>query len=148
MTKVEFFCWYTLVYINKDIIMIHIYELRSKDSLGTLLYIGQSANPKARLYDHIKRNPLKSPHAGRFYGQDIEMVVLESYATRGEARQAETLHKVAKGLPPTERMVAQNNIRKVNKMRKQCPHCDMITNPGSLTTHIKFNHPSCLPSSL
>tara|TARA_R110000803_G_scaffold20436_5_gene52607 strand:- start:277 stop:675 length:399 start_codon:yes stop_codon:yes gene_type:complete len=128
--------------------MIHIYELRAKDSLRTLLYIGQSACPKARLYDHIKRNPLKSPKAGRFYGQDIEMVVLEGYATRAEARQAETLHKIAKGLPPTERLIAQNNIAKVNATRKKCPHCDMITTPGALVTHIKFSHPSCLPSSL
>lgn len=128
--------------------MIYIYELREKNILRTLLYIGQTANPTARLYDHIKRNPLTSPKAGKFYGQDIEMVVLESYETRSEARQAESRHKIAKGLPPTERMVAQNNISKVNKMRKKCPHCDMITNPGSLVTHIKFNHPLALPASL
>ena len=121
--------------------MIHIYELRAKNSLRTLLYIGQSACPPARLYDHTKRNPQKSPKAGKFYRQDLELVILESYATRAEARQAETLHKIAKGLPPTERLVAQNNISKVNLMRRKCPHCDMVTNPGSLTTHIKFTHP-------
>ena len=89
----------------------------------------------------LKRNPQKSPGNGKFYGQDLELVILESYATRAEARQAETLHKIAKGLPPTERLVAQNNISKVNLMRRQCPHCNMVTNPGSLTQHIKFTHP-------
>lgn len=121
--------------------MIHIYELRAKNSIRTLLYLGQSESPEWRLYDHTKRNPQKSPGNGKFYGQDLELVILESYATRAEARKAETLHKIAKGLPPTERLVAQNNISKVNLMRRQCPHCNMVTNPGSLTQHIKFTHP-------
>ena len=121
--------------------MYYIYELREKNESRTCVYVGQSMKPKARLYDHTRRNPLKSPKAGSFYGQDLELVIYEGYETRAEARQAETIHKIARGLPPTERLTAQNNISKANAMRIKCPHCNMVTSPGSLTQHIKFIHP-------
>ena len=35
----------------------------------------------------------------------------------------------------------RNGAKTLNAMRRKCPHCDLMTNPGALAGHIRAKHP-------
>ena len=80
--------------------MVHLYELRNTDN--QVEYVGVSSNTNFRLYQHTKCKPNGTSN-GKFYGRtDLTLYTIETYLTRKEAMQAETLHKVQLGFEPTE----------------------------------------------
>ena len=70
--------------------MHYVYQLTEN---GRVIYVGETKNPKQRLYDHTKRKP--APGQGKFYGRDLEIEIIECYATKKEAwhRQVEEQKK-------------------------------------------------------
>jgi len=121
--------------------MYYLYELRN--TANELVYIGQSQNPKWRLYDQTKRDPRKSPSAGKFFGQDLHCVIAGQFATRTQSRKAETEHKIRNGHVPTELVASIKGAERMNAMRDNCPYCskDNLT-PGGMHNHIKAGHPN------
>ena len=61
--------------------MYYVYQLIQE---GKVVYVGETQNPKQRLYDHTKRKPKHSGH-GLFYGLDLEIEIIECYVTKKEA---------------------------------------------------------------
>ena len=61
--------------------MYYVYQLIEN---GKVIYVGETQYPKQRLYDHTKRKPNQSGH-GLFYGKDLEIEIIECYATKKEA---------------------------------------------------------------
>ena len=58
------------------------YQLINKE--GQVIYIGETRDPRQRLYDHTRRKPKCKGH-GMFYGKDLEIEIIECYATKKEA---------------------------------------------------------------
>jgi len=61
--------------------MYYVYQLIQD---GKVVYVGETQNPKQRMYDHTKRKPKHSGH-GLFYGLNLEIEIIECYATKKEA---------------------------------------------------------------
>lgn len=61
--------------------MYYVYQLIEN---GRVIYVGETQNPKQRLYDHTRRKPNHSGH-GLFYGKDLEIEIIECYASKKEA---------------------------------------------------------------
>lgn len=72
--------------------MWYVYQLINKE--GTVIYIGETRDPRQRLYDHTRRKPKHSGH-GKFYGQELEIEVIAEFDNKKEAwyRQVEEQKK-------------------------------------------------------
>ena len=78
----------------------YVYELINL--MGSVEYVGETLNPKNRLYQHTKCKP--SPGNGKYYGrQDLIMNIVEEFANRKDALRLETELKSLYGLPTTEK---------------------------------------------
>lgn len=81
----------------------YVYELIN--TMGTVEYVGETKQPKRRMYDHTQIKPIyKSGAFGTFYGrQDLIMNIVTSFADRKEARELEGKLKLMHGLEWTEK---------------------------------------------
>jgi predicted GIY-YIG superfamily endonuclease len=67
---------------TKQKVMRYVYAL--VDEYRNVLYIGETKDPKWRLYDHTRRT------RGRFYGRtDVTLHVISCHLTRKESYQAQ-----------------------------------------------------------
>ncbi len=63
--------------------MKYVYEIIN--TLGTIEYVGETSNPKRRLYEHTKKKPLTSG-SGTFFGRnDIIMNIVKEFDNRKDA---------------------------------------------------------------
>lgn len=90
----------------------YVYELINL--YGTIEDVGETKNPKVRMYQHIKKSP--RPGNGKYYGrQDLIMNIVESFDNRQDALKLETELKISYGLEPTELNRHHNSIRLSSK---------------------------------
>ena len=63
--------------------MKYVYEIIN--TLGTIEYVGETQNPKRRLKEHTRNQPLQ-PGLGKFYGRtDIIMNVVKEFDNKKDA---------------------------------------------------------------
>lgn len=66
--------------------MQHVYVLKK----GTeVVYVGETKDPQARLYQHTCLHPGYRNGCGKFYKQDVTIEVIKSFADRKDAKQYE-----------------------------------------------------------
>ena len=81
--------------------MWYVYEIY--DSYGSVVYVGESKDPKSRMYTHTKRKP-DAGGRGRFYGQDVTYTIVDSFEDRRMARELEGQLKLQYGMEWTEKL--------------------------------------------
>jgi predicted GIY-YIG superfamily endonuclease len=121
--------------------MYYVYDLINSED--QTIYVGETKRPTGRMNDH--RGKKKSPFHGR---KDLSMVIISQHSTRKEALKAEGQRKLSLGMEWVEKtcgLKQDHAIRVANGKRSgcikvTCPHCDKITNPGGIATHIKWKH--------
>ncbi len=59
----------------------YVYTLT--DESGDVVYVGETKNPKQRLYDHTRRKP--APGHGLFYGKHLQLELVGQFLTKKEA---------------------------------------------------------------
>ena len=99
----------------------YVYELINL--YGTIEDVGESSEPKIRLYNHTKRKRVSgSKHGhGKYYGrQDLIMNIVAEFDNRSDALKLETELKISYGLEPTE-LNRKINTGKRNKEIKSKP---------------------------
>ena len=93
--------------------MKYVYELRRNN---TVVYVGESKNPKLRYNQHVKWKP--SPGNGMFYKQfDLELVVVAGPMSIRHARDLEYSLKESYGMEVGERIGKKPDPKKV-KVKK------------------------------
>ena len=120
-----------------------VYELIN--TMGTIEYVGQTKRSlKDRFYEHIKNAPNGNGN-GKFHGrQDLTIVEVESFETRGEALAFESSLKQEHGLEQTELIQRRNASKGVFEKWAQitsiCPHCNK---EGRGTAMLKWHFDNC-----
>ncbi len=103
-----------------------VYELINL--CGSIEYVGQTKRSlKDRFYEHVKSAPNGNGN-GKFHGrQDLTILEVESFETRGEALALESSLKQEHGLHQSEliqrRNALQNSATKWSQITSTCPHC-------------------------
>ena len=105
--------------------MYYVYDLVNSE--GQTLYVGYSKHPAKRLYEHTKAKP-DGKGQGKFYGQTLDLELIDLYPTRKEAWHAEGQRKLSLGLEWTER---------------DAPHKGGSNSTGGCTSGPKATCPNC-----
>ena len=80
---------------------VYVYELY--DTYGNVIYVGESIDPKRRLYQHTQRKPSEEWRSdGKFYKQDVTMHIVSDHPNKKEAHLAERDLKLQYGMDWTE----------------------------------------------
>jgi predicted GIY-YIG superfamily endonuclease len=78
----------------------HVYELF--DQSGTIVYVGQSIDPKSRFYMHTKVK--LGPGKGTFYNRtDLDWRIIQTYNNKKDALISEGVRKLELGFEWSER---------------------------------------------
>ncbi len=128
--------------------MYHVYKLYQN---GYVVYVGETIDPKDRLYRHTGKK------SGKFYGQSVTMNIISSFDNREDALQLEGELKKQYGFEWTEKTRGQKGGRSqvesghlqsisskggktTGSIERTCPHCNK---PIKGPTYFRFHGNNC-----